>query len=328
MPIATARTPLALCSALLVSAMVTTALTGCSGDDSESNNAAGSGGATSSGTSGNGGASKGGATSAGTSSTTGTDLRTLDTCTTDIAPGTPAFFSRYFKCVTVTSSKTDVLITSQNLPPHKSNYWGVGNPNYVPFDTSRGPQYRENPNSLQERAFTITIPKAPVAKGLTIDNDMIDGVVRTSNEEYPMSFAGLALDSVALFNPLAAAGADIEAEKYTFDDYNAHPDATRLYHYHTTSPGPLEVLAAAGVPAAVELFGIMCDGTVVLGCSDLDGADADLTALDAQGGHVTDIVDEKGALHFAARYHTHVCPTKAGGHPYTPEIQYYETCER
>lgn len=98
------------------------------------------------------------------------------------------------------------------------------------------------------------------------------GTVGTSNEEYPLSFAGVALDSVPLFNPLAAPEDDIAKEQFTFDSYNSHPIQDGQYHYHTNSPGPLEVLESISLitnttpgSAEIELFGMMCDGTVVLG---------------------------------------------------------------
>ena len=126
-------------------------------------------------------------------------------------------------------------------------------------------------------------------------------------------------------------GMDITTERYTFDAYNAHPSPDTTYHYHTTMPGALEVLAHLGLvtsttpgEAELEVYGIQCDGTVILGCTELDGA-ARSGALDAQGGHVGDLVDDDGTTHFTARYHVHVC---AGGHEYTPEIQYYATCPR
>jgi hypothetical protein len=78
--------------------------------------------------------------------------------------------------------------------------------------------------------------------------------------------------------------------------------------------------------ATIEVYGVMCDGTFVLGCVELDGS-APAGALDAQGGHVGDLRDARGTVHFAARYHTHVCPS-AGGRKYTPEIQYYSACRR
>lgn len=141
------------------------------------------------------------------------------------------------------------------------------------------------------------------------------------------------LDSVPLFNSLAAPGDDIEDERFTFDDYNAHPAPDGTYHYHTASKGPLEVLLANGdvtttTPgeAEVEVYGVLCDGTVVLGCSELDGGAIDSATLDDQGGHEGDLVDKEGTTHFVGRYHTHVCDTD--GYRYTPEIQFYTSCER
>lgn len=268
----------------------------------------------------------------GTDSATGDGVRTLESCATSIDPGAPEFYRTYFKCVTITMSGGDVVIATQSLPPHPSYYYGSASPNFAPFDTSRGPEYRANPNVLSAKAITITVPAAPVAKGLVINTALVDATVATSTEEYGLGPVGVALDSVALFNPLARPGDDIEDEKYTFDDYSAHPAPDGTYHYHQFSNGPLEVLESAGLStsttpgdASIEVYGIMCDGTVVLGCKELDGSAPDSAALDAQGGHVGDLVDASGTVHFPGRYHTHVCPT---GRRNTPEIQYYEACER
>jgi hypothetical protein len=257
--------------------------------------------------------------------------RSLDSCETAIAADAPAFLRTYFRCVTISTTADGVVIESESLPPHPSYYYGEGHPNYAPFDTSRGDDYRPNPNLLAASPFALTIPSAPVAKGITIAAADVDGVVGSSDEEYPLGAAGVALDSVALFNPLARPGDDIEAERFTFDDYDAHPAPDGTYHYHTASRGPLEVLVAlsladSAVPgeAVPELFGIMCDGTVVLGCSELDGT-APAGTLDAQGGHVHDVADGASVL-FADRYHAHVCPSDPAGRRYTPEIQYYDAC--
>jgi hypothetical protein len=252
----------------------------------------------------------------------GTDLRTLDSCATSIAADAPAFYQRYFACVTITTGGDGtVTIATSDLPPHPSYYYGAGDPNYVEFDTSRGADYHPNPNVLEAQDVEITIPPAPTSRGLTITDTMVDGIAGTSPFEMPGGPIGVALDSVALFSGLAAPGDDIALERFTFDSYQAHPAPGGAYHYHTVMPGPLEVLAARGI-ADVEVYGIQCDGTVVLGCTELDGS-APTGALDGQGGHVGDLVDEEGTVHFTARYHTHVCAT---GHAYTPEIQYYSTC--
>jgi hypothetical protein len=249
----------------------------------------------------------------------------LDNCGGSVAADAPAFY-RWFRCSTITNAGGAVTITTQDLPPHRSNYWGESSPNYEPFDTSRGPMYMPNPNLLAAQSVTITIPAAPQPRGLTIDKTLVDGVVGTSAFEYGLGGVGVATDSVVLFNPLAAPGMNIADEQYTFDRYNAHPEMRGMYHYHTVSQGPLKADEAGGLFA--HLVGIMCDGTVILGCTELDGADADPTDFDAQNGHLHDLRGKDGTVHFTGRYHTHVCPARFTGHLYTPEIMYYSTCQR
>lgn len=263
---------------------------------------------------------------------TGDEGLTLENCETDIADDVPAFYQKYFRCSTITVEGGSVVLSSSSLPPHDTYYYGAGDPNYVAWDTTRGDADAPNPHTLSPRPFSVAIPTNPTPKGVTIDESMVDGVAGTQPAfELPGGPIGMALDGVALFDGLAAPGANIETEKYTFDLYNAHPAPDETYHYHTTMPGSLEVLASLGLvttttpgDAEVEVYGIQCDGTVILGCTELDGA-SPAGALDAQGGHVADLVDDDGTTHFTARYHTHVCP---GGHEFTPEIQYYTTCPR
>ncbi|MBK9036576.1 MAG: YHYH protein [Myxococcales bacterium] len=261
------------------------------------------------------------------------DVRTLATCTTSVAADAPAFYQRYFKCVTITRGAASVTITTEDLPPHPSYYYGDASPNFAAFDTSRGAAYHPNPNQLARQAISITIPDAPAFAGVPIIPDLIDATAGTSPAEYGLGPIGVAIDSVALFTGTAAPGDDIAAERFTFDGYEAHPEQRGTYHYHRPTPGPLEVLAAAGdvtttVPgdAAVELYGILCDGTVVLGCTELDGAAP--TSLDAQGGHLGELRAGDGTAYFTDRYHVHVCADPARGHAFTPEIHYYGACPR
>jgi hypothetical protein len=249
------------------------------------------------------------------------DLRTLETCGSALASDTPAFFAR-FACVTTTVTGTGVDVHTVDLPPYASPYYPLSDANWTEFD-DRGGDWHQNPNFLAQQDVTLSIPDAPVSKGLTVTSDLVDGEANTSDEEYALGPAGMALNGVLLFNATAAPGDDIADEAFTFDRYEGHPAPSGEYHYHGASPGPLEVLAAAG-DTTLELYGIMCDGTVILGCTELDGT-AHGTDLDAQGGHVHDLVNAGGATEFADRYHTHVC---SSGHGYTPEIQYYTTCTR
>lgn len=237
---------------------------------------------------------------------------TLANCTTSISPSVPEPYASRLKCVTVGVLDDNIVITTTGLPPHRTYYYGTGHPNYEAWD-SRGGQYQPNPNTLQRKDVVIAIPMTPTARGATITSATVDGVVGTSTGEYRMGAAGVALDSVILFNPLAAPGDDIADEQYTFDTYNAHPAPDSTYHYHRDSPGP----KATGTDA----LGVMCDGTWVLGCEELDDTAADESDLDAQNGHVHAVVG------LGTRYHTHICSTfTTHPRPYTPEIQYFSTC--
>lgn len=259
----------------------------------------------------------------------------LDNCTTSIAADVPAFYKTYFKCVTVTMSGGDVLIATNSLPPHASYYYGSSSLNYTAFDTSRGSQYHPNPSTLGQVAVTLKIPTTPISRGLTITSSMVDLVAGTNSNEYSGSPQGVSIDSVQLFHGVAAPGDSIDSEAYTFDNYNGHPAGTS-YHYHSGSPGALEALKNLGhvtsiVPgsAEVELYGMMCDGTVLMGCTELDGSAPDRTTLDAQNGHTGTIKGKDGVTHFTSRYHVHLCTSKwttANTRKFTPEIQFYTKC--
>jgi hypothetical protein len=244
---------------------------------------------------------------------------TLDSCTTTISADVPEPYRSLFRCVEMSvENGTDLVITTNGLPPHRSYYYGSTSPNHVAWD-DRGGAYHPNPNSLSKSIVSIVVPLAPNSRNLTISPALVDGVVNTSGSEYRQGPVGIALDDVFLFNALAAPGDDIAAEKFTFDPYNAHPAPTGQYHYHGNAPGPLEVLARAS--NAAEVYGLMCDGTFILGCTELDASAPDQTSLDAQNGHTHDLP----AL--GARYHIHICPTWPDHpRPYTPEIQFYDRC--
>jgi hypothetical protein len=258
---------------------------------------------------------------------------TLENCATTVESGVPEFFRTYFRCANIRMDGTDVLLTTQGLPPYKTYYYGQGSPNFAEFDTSRGSAYRPNPNRIAAQTVTVRIPSTPTERGLTVTPALVDGTVGGASD-YKQGAAGVALNGVLLFNPLAAPGDDIEDEQYTFDDYNAHPQQTGAYHYHQYSKGPLQVLARAGLvtrtnpgEAEVELYGIMCDGALVLGCTELNGTAPVKTDLDAQNGHLHDILSPQGTVFFTRRYHVHLCPSwQDKPRRFTPEVQYYKQC--
>ncbi len=256
----------------------------------------------------------------------------LINCETSIDDDIPAFYATYFRCSDISLDGDMVVITGENLPPHLSYYYGEDHEQYEEFDYSRGDEYRPNPNEIAGETFTIRIPLDPTVTGTIIDGRTVN-LVPGDSTDYPMGPAGVALDGAAYFNPLAAPGDDIEDEKYTFDSIDGHPQQQGAYHYHAASPGPLRILmelemVTTDVPgeAEIELYGVMCDGTVLMGLVELDGSGV-ADDLDIQSGHVHDIVDGAGTTLLADRYHIHMS-AEIGADPrgLSPEVQYYDTC--
>jgi len=256
---------------------------------------------------------------------------TLDNCESSFGLGVDPFYSTYFSCVDVVASGNNTVITSNNLPPYESWYYGTTDENYIEF-VSQGAGYYLNPNTISSQDLTISIVDNPITKGLNINDALVDGIVGTNSDEYGMGAVGVALNGVAIFNPLAAPGDDIEDEKFSFDIYSGHPTNMGYYHYHSSTKGPLEVLSHKGLiqtptvgSGEIELYGMMCDGTLILGCTELDGSVPSNGDFDAQNGHVHNITDGTN-IFFSNRYHTHICTDTYTGHKFTPEIQYYEGC--
>jgi len=254
---------------------------------------------------------------------------TLANCDASVEAAAAPFYQQYFACSDISVTGAGTQLFSTGLPPHPSAYYPADDPNYVAFD-DRGGTHQKNPNELTSGNYTFTIPDAPVAKGITIDAALVDNSMNTSADEYGGGPVGMALNGVVIFAAMAAVGDELADEQFTFDSYEAHPAGT-TYHYHFNTPGPLEVLVDRGYSStatpgagAVELYGVLCDGTVVMGCAELDGSAPSGDDFDAQNGHVHDISDGD-TTHFAERYHTHVCPGSWPDYPFFPEIAYYET---
>lgn len=265
-----------------------------------------------------------------TSSDLDTDLtstRSLDTCGGTVDAAVPEPFQSWFRCMDIAVTDSAVSLFSTGVPPHDSPYFPTDSENWVEFDTRTG-EWFQNPNELAAQEMLLSIPLDPTPKGITVTDDMVDQSAGTSDEEYQVEWQGIGLDGTALFTGTAAPGDDIAEEEYTFDLWEGHPQNTGVYHHHGANPAALAVLVDAGVgtstvpgEADVELFGLMCDGTVVIGCNELDGSAVDADALDAQNGHVATLTDTDGAVLFEERYHTHAC--EALGRTLTPEIRYH-----
>lgn len=256
-----------------------------------------------------------------------TEARTLDNCGGTTADDVPEPFASWFDCADWDADGTTLSVFSTGLPPHSSPYYAPTDPNYVAFDDQDG-ERQQNPNTLSTQTLAGQIPLEPTPKGLTITGDMVDQEAGNHEDEYRADFQGIGLDGTALFTGVAAPGDSITDEESTFDQYEGHPTNQGTYHHHGANPAALAILYDRGVvtstapgSAEIEFYGIMCDGTVVLGCSELDGRTPSVD-LDVQNGHVGTLVTNDGATFFTNRYHVHACA--ALGRHLTPEIQYYE----
>lgn len=260
---------------------------------------------------------------------------TLANCA-ESATGVVAFYTNYFACSDISAATGGTRLSTDDLPPHPSAYYPSGDPNNVPFDTRGGTHHQIAGSAIGVNNFDMTVPDSPVPKGITIDAALIDNEMGSSVYEYPAGAAGMSLNGVVIFAAFAAGTMDLEDEQDTFDLYEAHPTPMPptggIYHYHFNTPGPLEVLVDRGYSSSstpgvgdIELYGIMCDGTLVLGCTELDGSAPSDGDFDAQNGHLHDISDGT-TTHFTDRYHTHVCPAQWPGYIFFPEIAYYDDC--
>ncbi|MBM4389944.1 MAG: YHYH protein [Deltaproteobacteria bacterium] len=251
------------------------------------------------------------------------DAATLAECTATVADDVPAFFATYFACTDISMEGDNVVLATDSLPPYATYYYGADHEMYAEWD-DQGGETSPNPSTIEALTVRVVVPADPVARGLDITAARVDHQMGTSDEEYVAGSVGVAPDSVANFNATAAPGDDIFEEELTFDEWDAHPTPNGEYHHHGANRGALAALDFLGVDATV--FGVMCDGTVLLGCDELDGSAVDIDTLDAQDGHVGDIVDLDGTVHFSGRYHAHVCAHYNGFGLY-PEIQYYDDCD-
>ena len=121
---------------------------------------------------------------------------------------------------------------------------------YESYNEPNNPSFKLNPNNILEQDIVMTIPRFP-----KIDN---------SHEATPMGPMGIAVNSVAIFNQMAAPGDDILEELNTFDQYEGHPAPGGVYHYH------IEPLYLTNKVGSNSLLGFLLDGFPVYGPEEND----------------------------------------------------------
>ncbi|NJM93526.1 MAG: YHYH protein [Cytophagales bacterium] len=174
-----------------------------------------------------------------------------------------------------------VVITSKNLPDHKSMYYPKGNSLYENYSEPSNPDFKKNPNSILEQEFAYRIPRFPKEKA-------------SNKESTPFGPMGVAINSVAFFNQNAAPGDDILEELNTFDQYEGHPANAGDYHYHLEH---VWLTASKGEDAFV---GLLLDGFPVYGPKE-NGKTITNSDLDDYHGHTGPTADFPNGI-----YHYHI----------------------
>lgn len=207
-------------------------------------------------------------TAAGSTTTTTTTTPTTNTTTT-----LPAMYSKFGNGTQVSLSGTTVVITTRDLPDHKSPYWGTGNALYEAPQSGMS----VNPNLISSQNITFRIPASPT---------------KATASSTPLGPMGVATNGVVLFNQYAAGMQPLGPEIQSFDRYNGHPTGSNQYHYHVE---PLWLTASS----KAVLIGVLLDGFPVYGPQDSNGATP--TDLDSCNGHTTATPDFPSGI-----YHYHV----------------------
>ena len=151
--------------------------------------------------------------------------------------------------------------------------------NGLPVDSETGifpiqrsdPAYQidPNPNGIQTQNISFSLPLNPT--------------LADAPSCVPMGMIGVALNGVAIFNALDAAGRDAVAHE-TQDICDGHPQSDGVYHYHGPSP------CMPGADGNNELVGYALDGFGIYSMYDANGVEQTDAELDACHGTTSPIM--------------------------------------
>jgi hypothetical protein len=154
--------------------------------------------------------------------------------------------------VSITTPEGARLISSNGLPDHPTGIFPIR-----PADPAY--QYDKNPNTITAQTNDLQLPLNPR--------------VASAPSCLPMGMIGVALNGVAIYNALDAAGVDAAAHEVQ-DGCAAHPQGAGEYHYHGPSPCMPDEKTSGLIGYALDGFGIygMRDASTgaILHNSDLD----------------------------------------------------------
>jgi len=213
-------------------------------------------------------------TATATPATTTTTTTPTPTTPAPSAAGVQAIYAQFANSVMVTIDGDTVTLRTNDLPDHKSPYWGTNSASYEAPHAGM----QVNPHLIASQDLTFRVPSSPAAA--------------SSPSDTPMGPIGISVNGVVLFNQYAAMRQPLTSEIVSFDRYNGHPSPSNQYHYHFE---PVSITASS----RSRLIGVLLDGFPVYGPIDSDGRTP--SDLDACNGHTAATPEFAGGIY---HYHT------------------------
>ncbi len=224
------------------------------------------------------GGSGSGAGGAGSTSTSGTS--------SSGTAGSP--FDKFYNIESLTYDGDYVVITTKDLPDHKSPFYPMGSAMYEAYNGSN-PNFSTSINlmgmisdpDIKEQNITFRIPKNPAPSA--------------GHPATGLGPIGIAINGVVIFNQYNGAHALLDTLEFNnFDQYNGHPTPApgQTYHYHIE---PVWLTAKNG---GDSLVGFLLDGYPVYGPIE-NGKTLTSADLDAYHGHEHPTADyPQGVYHY------------------------------
>jgi len=194
---------------------------------------------------------------------------------------------------TITVQGNQRVFTGNDLPDHPTG-------NYPIAASDDAYAVDRNPNSIQAKSLTFSVPANPAAAAQPV---CVGGEV------------GIMLSGVVIFSAFDAEGRDAVAHEVQ-DDCDGHPQNTGFYHYHSLSDCLEDT--SAGHSA---LMGYAFDGFGIFGYYGEEGKELTNQDLDVCHGH-THLVEWDGQMVEMYHYHaTHEFPYVVGCFHGTPAVR-------
>jgi hypothetical protein len=204
------------------------------------------------------------------------------TTTTESNTDALAIYKKIYGATSVSQDGDFVVITTKDLPDHKSPYYKGTQWEATMWEAYNGtnPQWGQNPNKIAESDLTFRIPLHPAEAA--------------TKAATPLGPIGVSLNGVPFFNQYAAQMAPLTNEVNGFDQYGGHPQQQGQYHYHVE---PTYLTTNKGKDA---LLGFLLDGFPVYGPTER-GVTITNADLDVYHGHTTATADYPNGI-----YHYHI----------------------